>query len=442
MSDVLSRALALLDAHLPANATRARMRRSPGDVAEADERAIKATLMLERLDEQGQIDDVIEQQVAVLYVEDNQDPARALVELEATLRALPALLDAIGASTALPSELFGLARFVDAAVARTADALSEAMTRDAAAVIEASRDEDLRSVLEGSGLEHQARALRALERDAIRLHLEPDVRDEGSGDDVPLGESRFGGAPDLPIDWPWPECDGEPMTFVAQIALAELRAFDAANELPAEGTLSFFFAPGSMADDGTTPVRVFHWTADEQLERRATPTKLESLAAHTIAFARESMVPGVESPFYESLADEQRVLAFRRALATPGNKRDVASLDPTGPIANFIELYNREDSTRPIHRMLGYASNIQGDPYRDLEVGLRPGGYDAYREGTLAALETHRASRRWRLLLQIDASNDGELLLPQDGGYFYFWLTDEALARSAFEACVGTLQCH
>lgn len=442
MSDRLDAVRALLDARLPASARSGRIHRSTRDDLEQDERAIKATLLLERLDEQGRIDDVVEQQVAVLYVEPDGDEARALIELDATLRAMPALLEAMDTSSAMPSDLFSLARFVDPSVERDAAAIADAMIRDAGALVQAARDEDVRAVVEGTGLERRVRELRALERAAIRLHVELDDRDESEGDEVPLGESRIGGAPDLPVDWPWPQGDDEPMVFVAQIQLSELRALDAASELPAEGMLSFFYAAGELREDTTVPVRVFHWSADEALERRATPAGVAVVMAHTMAFEGESMLPGLESPFYESIADEQRVLAFRRALAAPGNKRDVSSLDPSQAIANFIELYNGEDATRPIHRVLGYASNIQGDPYRDLEVGLRPGGYDAYREGTIEALETHRASRRWRLLLQIDASNDGELLLQQDGGYFYFWITDEALARGAFEACVGTMQCH
>jgi hypothetical protein len=55
-----------------------------------------------------------------------------------------------------------------------------------------------------------------------------------------LGISRLGGSPDLPDGVPWPVVDAGPMTFVGQIALAELAPFDPKRLLPASGLLAFF----------------------------------------------------------------------------------------------------------------------------------------------------------------------------------------------------------
>ncbi|HVI02273.1 MAG TPA: DUF1963 domain-containing protein, partial [Enhygromyxa sp.] len=54
-------------------------------------------------------------------------------------------------------------------------------------------------------------------------------------DDPPIhvdevGSSRIGGDPDLPVGVPWPEVDGEPLVFVAQLDLAEIAKHVAAAE--------------------------------------------------------------------------------------------------------------------------------------------------------------------------------------------------------------------
>lgn len=54
---------------------------------------------------------------------------------------------------------------------------------------------------------------------------------------IALGQSRFGGTPDLPHDVEWPTREGRPLTFLAQIDLTQVRASD----LPAAGWLLFFY---------------------------------------------------------------------------------------------------------------------------------------------------------------------------------------------------------
>src|SRR4051812_44223754 len=54
---------------------------------------------------------------------------------------------------------------------------------------------------------------------------------------LPLGVSRFGGSPDLPMAFKWPERAGKPLSFLAQLDLTELRH----PELPSTGWLAFFY---------------------------------------------------------------------------------------------------------------------------------------------------------------------------------------------------------
>lgn len=55
-----------------------------------------------------------------------------------------------------------------------------------------------------------------------------------------LGGTKLGGHPDLPAKTKWPRVKGEPLTFVAQIALREVAPHLPKGALPSSGLLSFF----------------------------------------------------------------------------------------------------------------------------------------------------------------------------------------------------------
>jgi hypothetical protein len=292
---------------------------------------------------------------------------------------------------------------------------------------------------------------------SLRLLLDPqddaDEAEEEDGDDgeseaeepAPAGVmSRFGGWPDLPPSVEWPEAGGRPMLFVAQFVLADLARYQEASELPREGVLSFFYDPFPESPCLVHPVVVFHLPSVEGLARRTPPASTEGrVPACAIESDAETMFPGVESPFYLPLVPEEHQAAFFRSLrdASQGDHEPVA--DPLSGLGNAIwQLNASTDQERPTHRLLGHASSIQGDPYLDIEVACSLGGWDGWEEGSPQALRARARARRWRLLLQIDAQQDGELLLNQDGGFFYFWIPEEALARRDWSQVRGALQCH
>ncbi len=393
----------------------------------------------------GSVEDCREQ--AIVIADLSKAPVeRWLAMLEAQLRALPALGEWMDLGSMLPCDVFAFYTLVeDETLDSVSDFSAFFANRDRVrALLDRALDDEWQETADELGLGAHAAELRALERTCARLHFEPieSPEDEDEPPALALGAARFGGQPDLEPSAPWPVApDGEPMIFVAQIKLEDLAAERCSEELPAQGLLSFFYAPFSAGDSLVHPVAVLHTTSGA-LERRATPERVDVLVEHAITVSRERMFPSESTPFYEALVDEEEVLAFQRALSQPSQPGDVALLDPLPHIGMWA--YDRSEASfeRPIHRMLGYASHIQGDPYLDVEVAAREGGWDNFRAGTREAIAIHRNARRWRLLLQIDASGDGELLLNQDGGYFYFWLTDEALARNAWSEAIGTLQCH
>jgi hypothetical protein len=231
---------------------------------------------------------------------------------------------------------------------------------------------------------------------------------------------------------------------VAQFALAELARFPGASELPREGVLSFFYDPFPESGFLVHPVVVLHLPSAEGLARRTPPATTEgSVPPRTIEIDEETMFPGVESPFYESLVSEEPLVAFYESLREASQGGSGPVKDPLPGLENAVwQLNAATDQDRPTHRLLGHASSIQGDPYLDIEVACSRGGWDSWEEGSPEALRIRARARRWRLLLQIDAQDDGELLLNQDGGFFYFWIPEDALARRDWSQVRGALQCH
>lgn len=77
--------------------------------------------------------------------------------------------------------------------------------------------------------------LTALLRSALVLRSTPT-----SDTQIALGASKFGGAPDVPEGFEWPQWKGKSLAFLAQINLSEIAPFDLEEQLPRTGVLLFF----------------------------------------------------------------------------------------------------------------------------------------------------------------------------------------------------------
>lgn len=83
-----------------------------------------------------------------------------------------------------------------------------------------------------------------MQKNAIYLTYQP------AAEALAVGQSRYGGQPDVPADFIWPRYTGKdyeglvaerPLSFMAQINLAEAAEFDKDGLLPKKGLLSFFY---------------------------------------------------------------------------------------------------------------------------------------------------------------------------------------------------------
>ena len=93
--------------------------------------------------------------------------------------------------------------------------------------------------------------------------------------------SRFGGRPDLPIELPWPQWKTKPLSFVAQINLAELPEIPNRDLLPKKGMLYYFYDATRESDgnhqDEKDSLAVLYANPDTSHElKRMLPSQLNA----------------------------------------------------------------------------------------------------------------------------------------------------------------------
>lgn len=293
--------------------------------------------------------------------------------------------------------------------------------------------EELRELAADHGLEHLADEIVSGSR------LAAELRDAGDGAGEEL-RSQLGGSPAMPDNLEWPEWRGRPLSFLAQIRLDEVAAFDEESLLPPDGVLLVFrdsaavaaAAGGDLVDDeagwGFDPAdsgstRIFN-VASDALARRSAPTGMPArgvLPQRAVEPRGRLTIVSWES-FFENPQD--------------------ANVD------RYIELQEALDAAQeltqdaPNHQLLGHPDQIQGDMQLECQLvtnGLYCGDTSGYEDPRAAELAA--GARDWRLLLQLGSDEDGLGVMWGDVGRLYFWIRRQDLAAGRFEAAWTILQC-
>ncbi|HEV2461721.1 MAG TPA: YwqG family protein [Ktedonobacterales bacterium] len=267
----------------------------------------------------------------------------------------------------------------------------------------------VRNALASAGLTPLLPHLDALAWPAIRLTTTP--ADEAT---LAVGVSKLGGQPDLPANTTWPEKQGAPLSFVAQVRLADAHPFDVTQSLQSTGLLSYFY-DGQQATYGTDPAdrdgwRVFSFdAASGQLQRRPLPQALPATARFkpcTVAYSQIltlAQQPALEIPGLSWTPDMQRTYEGATSSLTD---------NPAGA---------------PQHQLLGHPNTLQDD--MRIQCQLAANGVsmaNAASDPRTAALSAGAAG--WRLLFQVDSDNRAGIRWP-DSGMLYYWIERAALAR-------------
>jgi hypothetical protein len=136
-------------------------------------------------------------------------------------------------------------------------------------------------------------------------------------EEIGVGESRFGGIPDLPQkrtgkDWmgtPWPASEAGPMCFLCQLDLTRLSSFKSCAELPKTGSLLFFWGsptPASVEDS----LRVIY-TDETNLHRPVDDWELPDTRAYRackLSFIEDLKLPHTGSKVVKSMGMSDKEL--------------------------------------------------------------------------------------------------------------------------------------
>lgn len=238
------------------------------------------------------------------------------------------------------------------------------------------------------------------------------------------GNSKIGGLPDGMPAKEWPTLDGAPLSFLAQIEMADVRQANGPDWLPSEGRLLFFYDTEHQPW-GFDPADRGGWRVIHQSTSKSDLPSLDIL--------RDAIFP------------EKRMRAIA-GKSLPEASSERIGMDLQGLTdEEFDQLYDATEEPyegMPAHQVGGFPSPIQGD-HMELEAqlvsnGLYCGdssGYDDPRAKELAS-----GVADWVLLMQLDSDDDVDMMWG-DGGRLFFWIREQDARRGDFSNVWLVLQC-
>ena len=282
-------------------------------------------------------------------------------------------------------------------------------------------EEDVMRVAADAGLIRHVEAALSLARRSVRLV-------PGEGEPPPGSRSRFGGVPDLPAGALWPNWDAEPLTFVAQLDLAEAHAAGIDPLLPQDGLLLVFSAL-DRTPSGTSPLdrESAHllWVPAERVPveppKPIGPSRPSQ--ARALELSSEWSLPRVWSEPVQRLGladDEQR--AWEQA------RHDLAALQG-------VDSWDAGTPLRSLHHLLGWPEETRGDMPLALELAAR--GVDVGYGAPASHPEARRVGRapeRWRLLLQLTVDEQLGWEFGPGRERLYVWAVEDELSAGVFSS--------
>lgn len=254
---------------------------------------------------------------------------------------------------------------------------------------------------------------------SLRLVSKP-VKKEG---DIPLGQTKMGGSPDLPLRSQWPERDGVPLSFLMQVNLAEARAELKGTDLPEDGRLYFFH--DSVADpEGRGPEEASAWKI---VYRSAKNTQL-----------KRAVVPPPKTKKGKTVVYKPVALTLQKELSLPspgshvlrGLELGPAEIDAYGEFFEEVSKIRKlSQKPRTVHRLLGFPDFSGTDVSRKAQYGSL--GKFVNLERPVPKIE--RGVEDWVLLCQLDGDKDAKMQFGK-GERLYFMMRRAALEGGDFAA--------
>jgi hypothetical protein len=226
--------------------------------------------------------------------------------------------------------------------------------------------------------------------------------------------SKVGGTPDLPANFDWPTTEEGDRDFVAQLDLAELKAAQGPDWLPAEGRLYAFYCERLGCGDLVQLI----YSRDPVAEGARDGRRASYAERHVQFLAAKSL------PSSDWLGVDPRELGDDD--------------DPAGWMA-LVDLQRPPTpSGAPEHRIGGYPSEIQSAQLavecEHLARGLPDPDYRKPIDPEVA-----KAAESWRLLLQIDSDDDLGMNWV-DGGRLYVFVREADARAGDFSKAISVAQ--
>jgi uncharacterized protein YwqG len=257
-------------------------------------------------------------------------------------------------------------------------------------------------------------------RTAVRVSTTPSDRLEA-------GQSRVGGAPDLPPGLDWPRRNGAALAFLAQFDLRQVAQVAGPSALPREGHLWFFFdiehwPSGSDPADAGGGLVLFD-SRGSALEPAVPPDDLPP--KHRFPPCSVSLEPFDDIPEMENepwlkarLQEDARFETYLDVVAYLGAGR---STDP--------------------HQLLGFARPVQDVMEMECQLVSHGITFGRRRKEAARVKELEAGARDWRLLFQVESDGNAKMMWG-DAGCLYFWIRDQDLRDARFERTWTLFQCH
>lgn len=271
-------------------------------------------------------------------------------------------------------------------------------------------EDRFRALVAEVGLNDIWPALRALARPCWGVELVP-----GAAGNL-VGTSRLGGLPDLPAGLSWPESEGQLLTFVGQVNLAEVPRLPV--PLPEKGLLSFFLGIDEPASNIEHRV-LFCDDPDDRLVCQEEPDEDAFLNEDCTGFkpAGVRFVPTVSLPFrfrdprLDDLGDELEELRGKLGhVPSPRGRSQllghplVVSGDPLAEA--YVTVHGHPNLIYALHKTVANAerdlaeAEVEGDEER-VETLRRQKDSLTWFQG---ARDHHRREiGHWQLLLEVNS---------------------------------------
>lgn len=262
-----------------------------------------------------------------------------------------------------------------------------------------------------AGLSYFADDIVKLIKPAIGIRLHPAYESA-----IENGASKFGGLPHLPLHISWPTWEGVPLSFLAQINLAETTALDSEHVLPETGILYFFSDVWQNSDfDINTPGawRVIYYSGNvSSVGRTPAPDNLALAALYeacSVEYRHELTMP------YGGIHGTRQL----RQLGFTEKDEEQYFWEVWSKLG---DLYSEEDQPFFYHHLLGWHGTVQTDLQLRSEINSEGLSWDT--EIAASKLDA------WRLLLQIGADANLNYYIDE---IRYFMIRDNDLQSRNFD---------